>query len=290
MSHKLALGTVQFGLDYGVAGGHRVPEADVRHILAHASAAGVDTLDTAAAYGDSETVLGHCLTEHPAFRIVTKIPPLTDQDVSACDLRDRLNRSLERLQVARVYALMMHRAMDLLGEQGDQLYRQLVELRDAGFVERIGVSVYGPDDLDALLARYPMDIVQVPFNVLDQRMLQGDLIPRLQAAGTEIHTRSCFLQGLLLMPGHRIPAYFAPWHSLLEACRHWVEISGASAQSAHLHFALQQPWVDRVVVGVDNAAQFEALLQAAATPLTLHSATHLASEALDLINPARWQR
>lgn len=288
---KLVLGTAQFGLDYGISGGNRVPVAEAHNILSLARAADVNSLDTAPVYGDSETVLGQYLAAEPdSFRVITKVPPLDKADNPAAVLRETFHGSLKRLGLDRVYGLMMHRASDLLGANGEQIYAALAALQSQGLVERIGISVYQPEEIEAVMAHYPIGIVQVPLNVMDQRFLQEGLFERLREGGVEIHVRSVFLQGLLLLPWNRIPAYFSRWHALFDRYSGWIKESGLSPVAACLQFAHQQSMIDGIVTGVDNALQFEEILAAAETVggLELPDAGKLACLDEALINPSCW--
>lgn len=283
-TERLALGTVQFGLDYGVANdGGRVSVDETTRILEVAHDAGIDTLDTAIGYGDSEARLGEIGVA--GWRIVSKLPELPDEvdDVTgwaeAC-----VTGSLERLGVDRLHGLLLHRPAELSGEHGIALGAALLEVRQQGLAEKIGVSVYGPDELDAVWDDR-FDLVQAPFNVFDRRLVTSGWLGRLVEQGVEIHTRSAFLQGLLLMKDW--PTYFdrfAGWHDAWTA---YCAAEDATLLEASLGFVLAPSGIDRVVVGVDTAEQLGEILavddlQMAPPPDTL------ASDDLDLIKPSRW--
>src|SRR5205085_51237 len=165
---KLGLGTVQFGLDYGISNATGRPaEAEVQTILSGAAAAGVRILDTATAYGESEAVLGRLTRPDDEFRIVTKIPRVTSIEAIA----DTFAQSLQRLQRSSVYGLLLHDADDLLSAHGDRVFAQLRKLQQEGRTQKIGVSTYTPEQVDSLLPRYEFDLIQVPLNLFDQRLI-----------------------------------------------------------------------------------------------------------------------
>ncbi len=285
---RLALGTVQFGLRYGVANtaGQVAPEEAAR-ILAQAHEAGVDTLDTAIAYGDSETVLG--AASAVGWNIVTKLPPLPEgcAGVEAW-VRDELRASLGRLGVPSVDAVLLHRPADLLGPSGPALRVALDGLRQDGLARLTGMSVYSPDELDALAHLGPHGLVQLPYNALDGRWRQGGWLARLRGEGTEIHARSAFLQGLLLMPPGRRPDWFRQWQQLWDAWDAWIGACGKPPLAACLGHALSAPEIDRVVVGVDSLAQWREVLEAAAgTPEP--APAHVSTLDPALLNPAAWK-
>ena len=287
-SRRLALGTVQFGRAYGVANNDgQVPFEVVDAILERAKRGGIDTLDTAVAYGTSEQVLGRRGVAE--WRIVTKLPPLPPDvsDVGGWVSRE-IAGSLTRLNVSRLQGLMLHRPSDLLGASGAEYRAALYAARDSGAVESLGVSIYSPSELDALWPVFQPTLVQAPLNVLDRRLIRSNWLERLQAERVRVHTRSAFLQGLLLMPGERRPHYFRPWSHLLDNWTAWCRDAGCSPLRAAIGFPLSQPGVERVVVGVDSVAQLEEILDAAG-PGCIAPPDELHSDDLALLEPSRWK-
>jgi aryl-alcohol dehydrogenase-like predicted oxidoreductase len=287
-SRRLALGTAQFGMRYGVA--NRVGQvqlSEVRRILERARAAGMDTLDTAAAYGASETLLGSVGVAD--WIIVTKLPavPSACQDAHAW-MRSAAEGSLRHLGLERLGALLLHAPMQLLGPNGAAIYAALERLRAAGLTQRIGVSVYAPEELEALAPRFDFDVVQAPLNILDRRLAASGWLDRLHAAGVEVHVRSLFLQGLLLMPAGERPDEFSRWQPLWDLWHGWLAVSGLTAIQACVAFAAAQPHVDRAVVGVDSLRQLEEIL-AALSRDGIEPPPELASDEPDLVDPSRWR-
>lgn len=284
---KLALGTVQFGLAYGIANTvGQVPRDEVARILARATEAGIDTLDTAAAYGDAEQVLG--MTGTAGWRIVTKVPalPAGTEDPHAW-VHEVVSRSLAKLGTEQVDAVLLHRAQDLAGREGAVLWAGLRDVRDAGLSARIGLSIYGPDDLAALPEHVMPDIVQAPFSVFDRRLETSGWADRLAAQGTALHIRSAFLQGLLLMPPAARPARFRAFDATFARWTDFLAETGQAPLEAALGLALSRPWAERVLVGVDSAAQLADILDAAQRPHT-SPPDALASGDPKLIDPRQW--
>lgn len=285
---KLALGTVQFGMKYGAFNCEgQVSSDEVRAILGLAQRAGIDLLDTAHAYGSSEAVLGEAGAGNN-FRLVTKIPPLNGVDPAA-QVEAMFASSLERLQVGKVYGLMLHRAEDLAGAQGAAVWRALERLRDQGLVDRIGFSAYGPEEAMSLLRRFPVELIQVPLNVFDRRHLEAGTLAHCHQRGVEVHVRSVFLQGFALSEPEQLSAYLAQWRDVLAAFRGCAAELGLSPLQAALRFSLDAVGVERVVVGVDRAEQLAQILEAAkGDPLPMSAWTGLGSQDLGLIEPSRW--
>ncbi|MFM9879527.1 MAG: aldo/keto reductase [Burkholderiaceae bacterium] len=286
---RLALGTVQFGLPYGVANATgQIGFSEVKNILTSASSAGLNMLDTAIAYGSSESVLGQAGVE--GWQVVTKLPacPPDCSDVAAW-VRNQVAASRARLcfQAERLYGVLLHRPAQLLEPEGAALYAALQALKGDGIAQRVGVSVYAPADLDALQGQFELDLVQLPMNILDARWTRSGWLAKLHAQGTEIHTRSVFLQGLLLMPPAQRPAYFSRWRALWSVWDAWLQDSHQSALQACLRHALLQPLVSRVVVGIDSLAQLQQILAAAPGDVPAVP-PELATNDADLLNPALW--
>lgn len=286
---RFGIGTAQFGMDYGISntGGRTLPE-EVDRILRIAAEAGVRDLDTAAVYGESETVLGERLPAGHGFRIVTKTSP----DYSAAggkyaSLEQALDASLARLRQHKVYGLLVHRAPDLLGGEAERRYEELRALKENGKVEKIGVSVYSGEEIDALAERFRLDLVQVPISVLDQRLLASGHLARLLAAGIEVHARSVFLQGLLLMPLERIPAHFEPIKPLLAHYHRSVREQGLSLLEAALGFVKRLTEVNVLFVGASTARQLQACIDAYRCAKSFDGASFACFDP-EMVNPSRW--
>ena len=288
---RLALGTVQFGLKYGVANSAgKVSPEDVIRILDTARKHDVRTLDTAIAYGDAEQALGTAGVND--FQIVTKLPPLP-QGMS--DLRrwvvSEIEGSLVRLKVPFVDAVLLHRSQDIVGEHFEAYQAGLADLKERGLCKAAGVSIYAPAELETIWAHasgWRPELIQAPYNIIDRRLLTSGWLDRLSDAGIRVHTRSAFLQGLLLMSPEKRPAYFAPWTDLLHRWSTWCEDQNIRPLIAALHFAVSEPRLEKVVVGVESASQLAEIVAGLKVDNPM-SAPDIASEALDLIDPSRWK-
>lgn len=287
---RLALGTVQFGLSYGISNVHgQVSPEAARQILSCAKAAGITTLDTAAVYGNSEQVLGSLNIGD--WRVITKLPPHPEQLASVGDWVERqLTESLERLQRPVIHGLLLHRPEQLLSpDHGKALYRALIDQRERGRVEKIGISIYAPHDLDSLPASMRFDIVQGPFNILDRRMLTSGWARRLVDYGCEFHARSIFLQGLLLMSSAMRPAYFSQWDNVWACWEGWLSEERITPLQACIRYVLGVGEVAKLVVGVESAQQVEEVIAAAAGRMP-HAPEALCCEDPALVNPVMWQK
>ncbi len=286
---RLALGTAQFGLAYGVANQTgQVPRDEVKSMLQIAAANNIDIIDTAIAYGESEACLGYVSVKN--FKVVTKLPTIPDGclDIGGW-VSNQLNDSLFRLGIGNIYGLLLHRSEQLLGKNGPELYQALNLLKKEGLVNKIGVSIYSPCELELLMTDYSFDLVQAPFNLIDQRLFNTGWIKRLKDAGVEIHTRSAFLQGLLLMRKNEMPSKFLPWIQLWKDWYNWLDENKISALQASLAFPLSFSEIDRVVVGADSQSQLLQILSVANDLINV-DLPHLESKDENLINPANWPK
>lgn len=255
-AQRLALGTAQFGLAYGLNNQAGQPSTTaVAEVLAAAQAAGLTLLDTAAAYGNSEARLGELAGQNPTFELITKLPAGPPAQVA-----QHLAEALARLRRAHLYGVIFHAFKPLQEEPA--AWQALQVARAAGQVARIGVSLYHPHEAEWLLAEgWDIDLVQAPYNVLDQRF--AAVLPRLAARGVEVHVRSAFLQGLLLREPATLPDFFRPLAPKLTQLRQLAAAAGVPLPAMLLLFAANAPGVARAVIGVDSVANLHENLAAA---------------------------
>ena len=285
---RLALGTVQFGRRYGIANtSGQVDTKSAAAILERARISGVDTLDTAVGYGDSESCLGEVGVF--SWRVITKLPRVPEDITCVSDwVEAQVCDSLRRLRIARLDGLLLHRPSDLLGPAGAGLIGAFDSLKARGLIRVAGISIYNPAELDVICAVWRPDLVQAPCNVLDRRLIHSGWLERLHGWGVQVHVRSLFLQGLLLMPADRRPSWFDPWSALLLRWTNWCEENRATPLQETLAFVEAIPWVERLVVGVDSVDQWNEIL--AASDAKGHvPPDDLFSDDLELIEPSRWK-
>lgn len=288
--NRIGIGTVQWGLDYGVANREgQTPADEVGRILASARAAGVRVLDSAALYGEAESVLGsHDLS---GFSLVTKTSRCASARITTADVDTLIvtfERSLRRLRLSSVYGLLAHHAEDLLVPGGERLIEALLDLRESGKVTRIGVSVYDSAQIAALLERFTPDLVQLPLSVFDQRLIADGTLARLTSLGVEVHVRSVFLQGLLLMPPDSAPACFEPWREQLRAWHATCAANGVLPQHAALAFVCDRPEIACCLIGVQSVAQLEQSLVGLDEVPSLDMSAFACNDTA-LVNPAEWR-
>jgi aryl-alcohol dehydrogenase-like predicted oxidoreductase len=288
---KIALGTVQFGLEYGIANqSGRVRFEDARHILEQAAAHGINTLDTAIAYGESERTLGRLGVAN--WNLVTKLPELP-HDCADVDkwVSTQIEYSVTRLGVSQLHGVLLHRPVQLLGAFGKQLSDSMLRLKAQGTTRKIGVSIYSPEELARIIDVMPLDLVQAPLNILDQRLVESGWANRLTDLGIELHARSAFLQGLLLMSPEQRPLKFSGFNSIWTEWSRWLEYTGFTPIQACLGYVLNISAVNKVVVGLDSAAHLKEIIATSQMQLKLPSLPNWKPPiATDLISPDRWSQ
>lgn len=284
---KLALGTVQFGCSYGVSNQNgQVPFDEVKRILDLATDLGVDTLDTAIGYGSAEDVLGRVNCRR--FRVISKLPPLAS-DISEVYawVRDQVAASLQRLKIESLDCILLHRPSDLSGSRGEELAAALIKLKTSGLSRRIGVSIYGPQELQTICNVLLPDVVQAPMNLVDRRLESSGWLSRLRAINAEIHVRSVFLQGLLLMESEDLPPQFEQWKWIWERRDRILAETKRSRIEACLSYPLGRSDVSRIVVGVQTAEQLRAISAARVGDYDKNLDSLMSNDLL-LINPSKW--
>jgi len=278
---KLALGTVQFGLDYGVTNHDgQVAIDEVKDILDYAKTNNIDTLDTAARYGNSEQVLGEVGVNN--YRIITKTTPLKNGVDGV--IKD-FHQSLDNLNIGQVDGLLIHNIDDVKDRRFGDLFHKLNELKEEGLINKIGFSTYTPDQVDFLLENFDFDLIQVPFNVFDTRLIEGGQLQALKKKNIEIHARSIFLQGVLL-DFDNLSSYFSKWKKQFDKYQSTVEKSGLSLLEYALNFTLNVQEIDKILVGVNSADQLKEIVQAKKKQSSLSA---FPIDDIALLNPGLWK-
>ena len=284
---KIGIGTAQFGLDYGITNSAgKVKLGEVKQVLQFASSLGVRLLDTAHSYGDAERRIGDLGSK--SFDVVTKLSSRRSSLVSLDEhYKKSLLLSLSRLRAARVYGVLAHDIHDLDSADITDVAHSLMRLRECGLTERVGISVDHPHQRELILNEFVPDMVQIPFSLVDRRFEESGWLKTLKDMQIEVHSRSVFLQGLLLSNAHDIPASFSRWQGIFLELDSWCREYKLSQLEAALGFALSNTLIDRVIVGVASLSQLQQIHLAAGT--TIEGFPAVSSMDLDLIDPSRWK-
>lgn len=292
-AQRLVLGTVQLGLEYGISNHSGLMSLDhAADLLECAYANGCRTLDTAEAYGLSERRLGEIGVER--FSVISKLAHLPAECGNLEDyVYNRVTAMLSRVKAAALEGVLLHNPLELLTLSDAQLAQTRAgfgRLKENGLIRKCGVSVYKPEDLVAVSERFESDLVQLPCCPLDTRWAQSDIVQKLRAEGVEIHARSVFLQGLMVMSLEDVPSYFDPWRGLLSAWHDWTRETHITPMEACLRISMNNPLFDKLVVGAQSTMELAQQLEILDTPAVDLPALDFGTADESFLNPSRWQR
>lgn len=244
---KITLGTVQFGIQYGISNKYGVPsDLELQSIFSVAHELGIEQLDTAKAYGNAEERIG--LLSNSKFDIVTKFPNL-DSDK---DLQIALSDSLQKLNLESIYGYLAHNADSII--QKPSLWEVLLKAKNEGKVKKIGYSLYIPEQLDQLLDLNCIpDLVQLPFSIFDRKFEKKLSI--LNQLGTEVHVRSVFLQGLYFLNPNELPVKLKPLQNPLLELNNLCAENNVSVGEVALNYVISNKNINKLVIGIETANQ-----------------------------------
>lgn len=285
LSKRIVLGTVQLGLDYGINNSNGKPSQQQSYqILQQAQASGIELLDSAEAYGDSLSVVGSFMrSASGGFKIISKF--ISDQT----PLSTKVNKTLEQVNSQSLYAYLYHRFDDYVSG----IYKQqFLQLKKQGKIERIGVSIYGLDQLKKVVQDPTIEVIQVPLNVFDVEDQKADLLEDAKHKGKEIHIRSVFLQGLFFKDPRTLTGNLVSMRQPLHDLALIVKDYDLDIRTVCLSFALTQTFVDRVIIGVDSKEQLIENLKSGHATLPAGLIEQIKKiQLLDksLLNPSTWK-
>jgi len=283
---KIGIGTLQFGQNYGVANKTgKLLTRDIQLIKKLAIKNKIKTIDTANVYGDSEKRLGEI--NFSKFNLVSKLPGTTPYTNRYKWVLDSLNSTLKKLNVKKIYGMHIHSTKFLLDKKGASIYKGLAYAKKIGLIKKIGVSIYTEEELKRIISKYKIDLVLLPFNIFDQRLLKTNILKKLKDKNIEIHSRTTFLQGLLLMKMSELPKKFYKYKKYFKNWENLCKKYNMSKYEICLKYALSNQYIDKVIVGIDSAKQFNILINSAGY-IKIPKKSVDASKEINLINPARW--
>ncbi|MDL5048255.1 aldo/keto reductase [Oscillatoria amoena NRMC-F 0135] len=284
---KLILGTVQFGLDYGINNSTGKPSKEqVFKIFEAAANAGVAILDTADAYGNASELIGEFFSvSKTRFEINTKFKAEGGKSIT-----EQLTHSLGQLNTERINIYFYHRFDEMV--KFPETLAELGKLRNQSRINKIGVSVYGNDEFEIAVNTPEVDAIQLPFNLLDNHSQRGELLKQAKQKGKEIQVRSVFLQGLFFKKLSDYPSYLSPLKPYMQTINQIEEDSGMGMEALALSYALAQPQIDNVLIGVDTLEQLQQNLSYSDTALPANIISHINAIEVaetELLYPKNWK-
>jgi len=255
MVRKLILGTVQFGLDYGINNNIGKPKIEnVHKILDVAYENEIRILDTAESYGSAHMVLGNYLRKNPTkkFKIITKLS--STQFLNKGKLKMHLVNQIEDFNTKQIHGYMIHNFKKLI--QDDYLLKELEMIKREGLVNKIGISLYENEEIVNVIKNYScFDFIQVPFNLLDNESRRKKVLEQAKKKNIKIFTRSTFLQGLFFKPLNSFPSNLNPLKKYIKKLKNISESSRTDINAIALNYCLSKSYIDKILIGVESLNQ-----------------------------------
>lgn len=286
-SHKFILGTVQMGLNYGINNRDgKIAQEESLGILEYAFDNGIKILDSAEAYGNAHEIIGTFHRSRPSktFEIITKLPTQIDIKITDC-----VNLYLKQLQVNHLHALLFHSFSSY--KNNIKNFDELLELKAFNKIKNIGVSVYTNEEIEEVILNDDVDIIQLPFNLLDNSNLRGKILEKAKAKGKTIHTRSALLQGLFFMDIYADNNTVKSLKNELLQLSNISSVNKISIAQLALSYCLQQKTIDNVLIGVDSIQQLKYNLKSVNHIIeneTILEINKIKVEDINLLNPSLW--
>ena len=281
---KLALGTVQFGVDYGINNSHgQISRSEAEGIVDYAFKHGVSVLDTARSYGHAETAIGEILLLNPSYRnieVVTKI----SYD-SSLSLSQNIAVSCKNLKRNFIDTVLFHSFEDY------NLYSDTIDVEEKLNFGKLGISVYTNAEIEGILEDSRIEVIQVPFNLLDNEFQRGEILRLAKSKGKEVHTRSSFLQGLFFKNANDISSNLIGLLNELESIRELCKDYNLSVSDLALQYCLSKDYIDKVIIGVDTLGHLQINIKSCNTVLPQElviEVDKIAVKAVELLNPSNW--
>ena len=261
MKNKIILGSANFDQIYGIKKNF-IKKSEIKKLFDLALKNKIKTIDTSPLYNKSEKIIG--LLNNNRFKIISKIPK-PPKNIKRENIKKWLKQnvmiSLKNLKIKKFECLLLHNANSLLCKNGDEIYKGIRNMKISGFTNKIGVSIYDFNVLDKILKKFKFNLIQAPFNILDQRLVKEGWLKKLKKRKIEVHVRSIFLQGILLLKHNQFPKKLKKLNKKLMIWKNWLEKNKFSSLQVCLSFVLNQNQLDGVVVGYNSASQLNQILK-----------------------------
>lgn len=279
---KFALGTVQFGLNYGINNSKGKPSREeVFKILDYAYENGVKELDTADTYGDALEVIGEWQSSRKLnFEIMSKLVLDNNEFIS------RFNENLRRLNVSNLFGIYFHRFNDF---KSFKQWEIIHSLKSSKTLRYFGVSVYGNEELSEVVAHPEVDVIQVPFNLFDQGEEKRSLLCEAKKNGKLIYIRSVYLQGLMFKSPSDLSGNLIGFREKIEQLNLLKKENSLSIEEMALHFCKSLEFIDKIIMGVDGLNQLKTNIEIYGKSIPILDYSILNFENSFLLNPSNWK-
>ena len=288
-SNKLILGTVQMGIPYGINNtSGKITFDDSIKILKKAYSSNINIIDTAEVYGNAHSIIGeyHKINPSNKFKIITKFP-----HSFTGSLKEKVNHYIKELYTDTLFAILFHSYSSY--RDNTHNIHELIQLKKDKLIEKIGVSVYTNEEIEEVIQDINIDIIQLPFNVFDNKNQRGDIIQKIKKTGKIIHTRSCFLQGLFFTSPQTKTPLTTQLKTELNKLRSISQSNGISIQQTALNYCLQEQLIDNVLIGVDSLDQLNHNIEFSSktiSPEIIEEINSIKINNKNLLNPSLWNK
>jgi len=302
---KLTLGTAQFGHKYGIANINGKPDFNTSiKILNFAWKNGINTFDTAPTYGNSEEIIGSFILSKKLNKkekpvIISKLPAIIKKENLSFDniydyIKKQVNLSLKNLKIERIPIYLLHHAPDIFFRDG-LVIECLNQIKKDGLIEKFGISAYNPTEVEASLKFKEIDVIQVPINIFDQRLIKNGLLKKLKRKGYFIFARSIYLQGLFFLPLEKLPKNIELAKEPLIKLRKLIDEYNIDIAKLAFLFIRDLPEITSLVVGTEKKEQVEEninLLKEKSLPreITQNILEEFSEIPDKVINPSLWNK
>jgi len=287
--NKLCIGTAQFGSNYGIANKNGIVKiSEIKKIKKFALSNGIRTMDTAQAYGEGEKRLSKIGINE--FTTLSKLPVTKPGTNRKKWVLDNIKKSLKILNKKFFHAVFVHNTNYLYDKKGREIYKGLVIAQNKGLVKNIGVSTYTIEEIKFIIKNFKkFNIIMLPYNIIDRRPIKSKIFKKLNTLNIEVHTRSVFLQGLLLLNNKKVPKKFHKWSNVFSSIEKVSKKLGLSKYEVCLRYVLSNPLIDKVLIGTDNFSQLKKLVNISKKGnLNIKNKDIYPSYDTNLLNPSKW--
>jgi aryl-alcohol dehydrogenase-like predicted oxidoreductase len=282
---KLVIGSAQIGMNYGLYNKEKITQKEFKKIEKLVLRSGINFIDTASSYGKSENIIGNSKLRN--LNIITKIKLPTKKNINIQKwVSKEVSKSLEKLKIKKIYGLLIHDYKDLLGESGKSYLYSLQELKRKKIIKKIGISIYDSKEIKKIWKFWKPDLIQVPLNLFDNRILNSGWINILKKFKIQIYARSVFLQGLLIND-YSLFNFNKKCRPLLDDFKDWCYKKKISQLKACIHFVKQYKKIDYLVVGFNSYFHLKEIIDVFKKKQIIIT-RNFSTNNLNLIDPRRW--
>ncbi len=282
---RLVLGSVQFGMNYGILKNKKINFKELKRIKDLSVKSKIRYIDTAPSYGNSQNVIAK--SNLNSLNIITKIKLPNNKNINIEKwIYEEIVKSLRKLKTNKLYALLIHNYEDLLGNRGKDYLFFLKQLKKKKIISKLGLSIYSPEEIKKIWKFWKPDIIQVPFNVIDNRILDSKWLDTLKRFNIKIFARSIFLQGLLLNRSYNLKLSKAH-KAVLDRFKNWCFKNNISTIKGCLHFVRQYKKIDYLIIGFNNYKHLKEIIDCYKES-KFRVPKIFSCNDLNLIDPRRW--